>query len=121
MSAAAWIGVGVLGALGALMRFAVDGAIAGLLGGDFPFGTLVVNLSGALVLGLITGLAPSSDASLLLGTAAVGSYTTFSTWMFETHRLVEDGEPGNAVANVVVSLVLGFALAALGRTLGAHL
>ena len=60
-------------------------------------------------------------AALLGGTAAVGSYTTFSTWMFETERLAEERQRASAAANVVVSLVLGVAAAALGRLIGGHL
>ena len=56
----------------------------------FPFGTLVVNLSGALLLGFLSGLALSPHLALLVGTGFVGSYTTFSTWMLETQRLAEE-------------------------------
>lgn len=113
-----WLAVGVLGGLGAIARFTVDGAVAPRAPGRFPLGTLVVNLSGAALLGLVAGLALTGDALLLAGTAVLGSYTTFSTWMFETHRLGEDGEGRAAIANVVVSLVLGVAAAALGRWIG---
>lgn len=113
-----WVGVGVLGGLGAIARFAVDGAVAGRAGGRFPLGTLVVNLSGAALLGLLAGLALHGDALLLAGTAVVGSYTTFSTWLFETHRLAEDGQGALVAANVVLSIVLGVAAAALGRAIG---
>jgi CrcB protein len=113
-----WLGVGVLGGLGAIVRFTVDGLVAPRAPGRFPFGTLVVNLSGAALLGLLAGLALSGDALLLAGTAVLGSYTTFSTWMFETHRLGEDGEGRAAIANVVLSLVLGVAAVALGRWIG---
>jgi CrcB protein len=91
------------------------------LGGGFPLGTLGVNLSGAVVLGVLSGLALSPAAALLGGTAAVGSYTTFSTWMLETERLAEERQRRRAVANIVVSLVLGVAAAALGRLVGEHL
>ena len=67
-------------------------------GGRFPLGTLIVNLSGALVLGIIVGLALHGNAYLLAGTAVIGSYTTFSTWMFESHRLAEDGADAAAGA-----------------------
>jgi len=90
------------------------------MGREFPFGTLVINLSGALVLGLLTGLALDHDAALLAGTAAVGSYTTFSTWMYETQRLGEERQHRSAAANIAVSLVLGVAAAALGRWVGLH-
>jgi CrcB protein len=113
-----WVAVGVLGGLGAIARFLVDGAVSVRTGGHFPAGTLAVNLSGAALLGLLTGAAVRGDALLLAGTAVLGSFTTFSTWMFETHRLAEDGERAAAVVNVVGSLVLGFAAVALGRWIG---
>jgi CrcB protein len=95
--------------------------ISARTGGRFPLGTLVVNLSGAVILGLLSGLALSPGTALLGGTAAVGSYTTFSTWMFETERLAEERQRVSAAANVVVSLALGVAAAALGRLIGGHL
>ncbi|MGH3985477.1 MAG: fluoride efflux transporter CrcB [Pseudonocardiaceae bacterium] len=97
------------------------GAIASRTGRAFPYGTLVVNLSGSVLLGLIAGLTLSNDGALLAGAAAVGSYTTFSTWMFETQRLGEDHQMLNLAANVMVSLVAGVAAAALGRLIGSHL
>jgi CrcB protein len=116
-----WAAVVIIGGAGSVLRFLVDRSVASRAGRDFPFGTLVINLSGAMVLGFLTGLALSRDQALLAGTAVVGSYTTFSTWMFETERLAEDRELGRAAANVVVSLVLGVAAAALGRLIGARL
>ena len=112
MSVLVWIGVVLIGGAGSVLRFVVDGAVASRRGRDFPYGTMVINLSGAMILGLITGLALGSDEALLAGTAAVGSYTTFSTWMFETERLTEEREVKSAVLNVVLSVVLGVAAAA---------
>ena len=86
-----------------------------------PYGTLLVNVAGGVLLCLISGLALGHARALLAGTAAVGSYTTFSTWMFETQRLDEDRQVPNLAANIVVSLVAGVAAAALGRLLGSHL
>jgi len=82
-----------------------------------PAGTLAVNLSGTVVLGLVVGLALRGDALLLAGTATIGSYTTFSTWMFESHRLAEDDRRSTVAVNVLVSLFLGVGAAALGRVL----
>jgi len=79
-----------------------------------------VNASGALLLGLLTGLAVQGNLLVLTGTATLGSYTTFSTWMLETHRLAEDGESQMAIANIVLSLAVGIGAAALGRLIGAH-
>lgn len=118
MSVLVWAGVVVIGGCGSVARLLVDATVGARLGRDFPYGTLIVNLTGAVILGLLSGLTLSGDTALLAGTAAVGSYTTFSTWMFETQRLDEERQHLPAVLNVVVSLVLGVAAAALGRYLG---
>jgi CrcB protein len=120
VSAAVWLAVAGVGGLGASARFLLDRAIAARAGRAFPFGTLAINVSGSFVLGLLTGLGLSGDALLIAGTATIGSYTTFSTWMFETQRLAEDGELRGAALNVVISLLLGVAAAAFGRAIGAH-
>jgi fluoride exporter len=114
-----WVGVVLIGGAGSVLRFVVDGVVASHRKRDFPYGTMVINISGALVLGFLTGLALGNRASLLAGTAAVGSYTTFSTWMFETERLAEEYKRRTAAVNVVVTLVLGVAAAAAGKALGA--
>jgi CrcB protein len=116
-----WIAVAIVGGAGAIARFVVDRQVGRRLGGAFPYGTLVVNLSGSFLLGLVAGLALSTEAALIIGTATIGSYTTFSTWMFETDRLAESGALRAAAVNLAVSIVLGVALAALGRTVGGWL
>ncbi len=121
MSAAVWAGVAVLGGLGAVARFALDRLVVARTGADFPYGTLAVNVSGAFALGLLVGISLEGDAYLFAGTALLGSYTTFSTWMLETHRLGEDGENGRLIANIVVSAAVGLGAAALGRLLGGAL
>jgi fluoride exporter len=121
MTILVWAGVVMIGGAGSVARFLVDGAISSAAGRDFPYGTLAVNISGAIILGLVTGLALGHYQALLAGTAAVGSYTTFSTWMLETQRLAEERQHRKAIINVAVSLVLGVAAAALGRLIGAHL
>jgi CrcB protein len=117
MSALTWAGVALLGGAGAVARFVVDGAVAGRVDRELPVGTLAVNVSGAFLLGLVAGLALAGDALLLVGTATLGSYTTFSTWMLETQRLVEDGEARPAAVNIVLSLAAGIAAVAIGRAL----
>ena len=112
-----WVGVGALGGLAALARFLVDGFVAARAATGFPIGTFAVNLSGVTILGLLTGLALSGDQMLLVGTAVIGSYTTFSTWMLETHRLAELDQRALAVANIVLSVTLGVLAAALGRAI----
>jgi fluoride exporter len=121
VTAAIWAGALVIGGIGAVLRFLVDRAVASRIARSFPFGTLVVNLSGALLLGLLSGLALSHSAALLAGTAFVGSYTTFSTWMLETQRLAEERQVWPAAANIVVSVVLGIAAATLGLWIAGRL
>jgi CrcB protein len=121
VSALTWIGVAVLGSLGALARFLFDGFISTATRRDLPIGTFIVNVTGAFLLGLITGLAFTGAALVLVGTATLGSYTTFSTWMLETHRLREEGEFWTALGNALISLAVGLGAVALGRTIGAHI
>ena len=103
-----------------MVRFLVDGLVSASVRARFPWAPCHQHVRrgdpGAAVR---AGARPG--AALLGGTAAVGSYTTFSTWMLETERLAEERQHRRAVANVVVSLVLGVAAAALGRLIGGHL
>ena len=116
-----WTGVALLGGIGAVLRFELDGFVQGRLDTGFPVGTLVVNGVGSLALGLLTGLGVGGDGLLLAGVAALGSFTTFSTWMLETERLAEDGEYGLGLANIVGSVALGLAAAGIGWAIGAAL
>lgn len=120
-TALVWTGVVLLGGVGAVSRFLVDRAVSARHSRGFPFGTLAVNLSGALLLGFFGGVALSPHLALLAGTAFVGSYTTFSTWMLETQRLTEERRIWSAVSNIVVSVILGLATAGFGMWLGARL
>lgn len=119
MSAAVWIGIAVLGGIGAILRFHVDAFIQSRVRSELPLGTLTVNLVGSFALGVLTGAGVAGDALLLAGTAVLGSFTTFSTWMLETERLAEDGDDGVAGLNVLLSTVAGLAAAALGWLVGA--
>jgi len=121
VSVGVWIVVGLLGGAGALLRFFADGLVAARVGRDFPLGTFVVNMTGSALLGLLVGLGVSGDGLVLAGTATLGSYTTFSTWMLESQRLVEDGELAIAAGNVLLSLAVGLGAVALGRLVGGHL
>lgn len=118
MTALVWAGVVLIGGCGAVLRFVLDGAIGTMAGRAFPYGTFVVNMFGAAVLGVLTGLVLPADDTLLAGTAAVGSFTTFSTWVWESQRLEEEREHRKAGLNIVLSLLLGLAAAALGRWIG---
>lgn len=117
------LGVAVAGLIGAPARYLLDIAISARRGATFPRGTFVVNVSGSLAMGVVTGLALYHGfpvtARAVLGTGFLGAYTTFSTFAFETVRLVEDGAPAAAVANVLGSLFAGAAAAAVGLALAA--
>ena len=110
MSLGTWLGIAALGGVGATARFLLDGAVSSRAGTAFPWGTLAVNATGSFALGL-------AGTSVLVGTGLLGAYTTFSTWMLETHRLAEDGRRRPAVLNVVGSLAVGLAATWLGRQL----
>jgi CrcB protein len=118
VSLAVVVGVGVLGGIGAMVRFLLDTYVSRAAGGRaFPYGTLVVNLSGAFVLGALSGAALRGDAYEVWGVGLVGGYTTFSTWMLESHRLGEERQDALVVVNVVGSIVLGVLAAWLGRSI----
>jgi fluoride exporter len=115
-----WAGVMLLGGVGAVCRLLVDRAVSArfTVARGFPVGTLAVNVSGAWLLGFLGALALPPQAALLAGTAFVGAYTTFSTWMLETQRLGEERRGGIAAANLVLSVALGLAAAWLGQLIG---
>jgi CrcB protein len=113
-----------LGALaGTPARFFVSGVIARRFGETFPWGTLVVNVSGCVVIGAIAAIARahglSSDAWLFLATGFLGSYTTVSSFALQTLALVRDGERGPALGYIGLSLVLCLAAVAGGFAAGA--
>jgi len=115
VNVALWAGVLGIGGLGAVARFMVDRAVSRRTKGSFPYGTLVVNISGAVLLGFLSGLVLRHEVAMLAGTAFLGAYTTFSTWMLETQRLTDERQIWPAVANIVVSVVLGLSAAAAGQ------
>lgn len=121
MTAPELVGVGVLGGVGAVARFGIDVRVGERLGSVFPHGTLLVNLLGSFILGLVVGAALRSSEELLLGTGLIGAFTTFSTWVFESHRLGEDGRLRLGALNITASLVIGIAAAWAGRRVGSAL
>lgn len=114
---ALWLGVGAIGGVASVARWAVHGLFPRDERAGFPLGTLAVNLTGSLALGLLVGASLSRHAYLLAGTAAVGSYTTFSTWMLDTERLARHGRLATAALNIAASLALGIAAVELGRAI----
>lgn len=113
--------VGVAAALGAAVRFLVDRAVTARLAASIPLGTLAVNLSGSLVLGLVAGLGMEHgldpDVRRVVGTGFVGAYTTFSAFAFEATELARGNGARTAIGYVLVSVAGGLAAAWLGITL----
>lgn len=122
MSAVTFLVVAAGGLVGAPCRYLLDRAVTMRVNSDLPWGTFVINVSGSLLLGVLTGLTLNHHLSdlgkALLGTGFCGAYTTFSTFTFETLRLVEDGRYLEAAGNVVVSVLVGLAMATAGLALG---
>jgi CrcB protein len=115
--------VTVAGAIGAPARFVLDGYVRSRVDHTLPVGTMLVNLSGSLLLGFVTGLAlyhalPETPR-LLLGAGFCGGYTTFSTFAFETVRLGEEGERRTASLNLVLTIGGSLLAAAVGLALAA--
>lgn len=112
------------GAAGAVCRYALDYGVSSRVRSGFPWGTVAVNLSGALALGLLTGsfLFQGLPAApyVVLGAGFLGAYTTFSTWLLEVVRLAQGGRWGAALGHALSSLGLGVAAAALGLWLAAR-
>ena len=114
--------VGLGGFLGANARYWLDGWVATRLGATFPYGTLAINLSGSFGLGLLMGLleghAWSPTVRLTLGIGFFGAYTTFSTWTYETLRLIDNGSFLLATINAAGSLVVGLLAVVAGLAAG---
>ena len=108
----------IAGAIGAPTRYVVDELVKARFPGAFPWGTFVVNVSGSLILGIVTGLALYHGLGPIpktaIGVGFCGAYTTFSAFSYETVRLVETGSIGPAFANALGSVVVGLAAAGLG-------
>lgn len=114
--------VAVGGAAGGVARVTVAGLVTRRFGPDFPWGTLVVNLTGAFLIGIAAGhFSPSPDLRIwqLAAIGFLGSYTTVSSFSLQTLSLVHAEKPGRAAANVALSLLVGIAAAALGFRLAA--
>lgn len=116
MSTGTWIAVGLLGGLAASARFVVDAAVSRGRSGAFPIGILVVNLLGAFLVGVMSATALDSEALVIL-VSAIGSFTTFSAWMLDTHRLNAAKHANLAWLNIGLSLVAGFLVVVLGHSL----
>ena len=117
------VAVMLAGAAGAAARYGVDGLVSSRTGGQFPWGTFAVNISGCLVIGFLsTALTErfTVDPSLRMGLTVgfVGAYTTFSTWVFESAQLAQTGSLMIAALNVAGSVIAGWAAVLAGGALG---
>ena len=99
--------VGIGGAFGSLVRYTLGRFIAEKTKTNFPFGAFIINITGALLLGIVSSSGASSSLQLLLADGFLGAYTTFSTLMCEGFNLFKDRNSLNAVVYIVSSLVLG--------------
>jgi CrcB protein len=121
MSTFDWVALAVLGGAGALLRYGIDAWLESRNETAFPVGTFAINVTGSFVLGVLTGAHVTGDLLFVAGTGLIGSFTTFSTWMFETQRLTEGGKGDVAGANVAATLVAGLVAAGAGWALAALL
>lgn len=101
--------IGIGGAAGSVVRYGVGRWIAQRGAAGFPWGTLFVNLTGAVLLGMVVGIGPGADMSFLLAEGFLGAYTTFSTFMYEGFELFRDNEKKNALTYILFSLAVGIA------------
>jgi CrcB protein len=121
MSALAWVAFVAASAVGAPTRYLLDGLVSERADGLFPWGTFAINVTGSFLLGLLTGFGfhhgLSRTSRVVLGTGFCGAYTTFSTFSFETVRLLEEGAWSGAVRNGLGTLIAGSLAAAAGLAL----
>ena len=112
------LAVALAAGAGAVLRYVVDQFVQYRARGDFPYGTVVVNITGSFLLGLVTGLALhhglTDTATMVIGVGLAGGYTTLSTWAWETVALAETGDLLEASVNIVGSFAAGMAASAAG-------
>ena len=117
MTVLGWIAVGLAGGAAAGARYLLDAEISRLSDSPFPVGILAVNVLGALMLGLVAGSTLHGQALVIVAGGVIGSFTTFSTWILDTHLLASADLAKLAWLNIAISLVLGLASVALGQAI----
>ena len=118
-----WLAVAVGGAIGSMLRYGIGQLTTNVLGPTPVLATFTVNVSGSFLLGIFytlcnERLVTSIELRVLIGVGLIGGYTTFSTFSFETIRLIESGESFKAIANILTNLLFGISAAYLGILMG---
>ncbi|SKA96797.1 CrcB protein [Caloramator quimbayensis] len=106
--------LGVGGALGSITRYKLGKMIAEKHSTTYPIGTFIINITGALLLGILSSLNSNKNVYILLGDGFLGAYTTFSTFMYEGFNLFQENEKINAFIYILSTLILGI----IGYTIG---
>jgi len=113
-----FLAIGIAGGIGACSRFCLDNLLSEYVKTKLPLGTIVVNVSGSLLIGIAVGFMSSELLNERYGAIItfgfLGAYTTFSTWIYESALLIKEGKASAAAANVAISLLAGVACAAGG-------
>lgn len=110
--------VGIGASIGAMLRYGITNVCNRFLTNRIPVGTLLINLMGSLILGILTGLNLTSPMLVLLGTGTMGGFTTFSTYNFELIKLIKSQKISLFMIYLVVSYVIGGLMALLGLMIG---
>ncbi|MBW9169664.1 fluoride efflux transporter CrcB [Clostridium estertheticum] len=110
--------VAVGGAAGSLVRYSLGKFISEKSKHSFPIGTFIINITGALLLGIVSTIGVSSNITLLLGDGFLGAYTTFSTFMYEGFNLFNEKEKLNAFIYILCTLILGVVGYVIGSKIG---
>ncbi|HEX9780202.1 MAG TPA: fluoride efflux transporter CrcB [bacterium] len=108
------------GACGTVGRYLLSGVVYRWLGSGFPYGTMAVNLLGCLLIGFLSSLADQKfllkpETRLFLMVGLLGAFTTFSTYVYESWRLIQDGQLLPACANLLGSVIMGLAALWVGH------
>ena len=111
------------GIIGTIARYFMSGFVYRVFGTNFPYGTLLVNLTGCFIIGFLTAVSASkflidANTRVLLMIGFCGAYTTFSTLILETDNLVKNGQMTIALTNVLASVIMGFVLFRIGVLVG---
>lgn len=113
--------VGIGGIFGSLTRFSLGKLISERYKSSFPIGTAIINITGAILLGMLSSMGASRNLYLLFGDGFLGAYTTFSTFMYEGFNLFQDNSKLNAFVYILMSIILGIVGYNIGGRIGSLL